>query len=162
MLPHTPWKRLVRDRVVLPVVPLPAVQRRLWLAASQLGISYRGGPLAPAVHRWMPGLRPGDRMPDLACRGLDGGRTMLHAAIGGRWVVLAGEMDVAVRHARVAAEQLGEEMVVALTPVEPYSREVVLIRPDGHIGWRGRPAPDRLMAWLNQVLWPARTPWSPA
>ncbi|MEU7863644.1 FAD-dependent monooxygenase [Nonomuraea sp. NPDC049141] len=155
MLPHDPWKRLLRDKVVLPVVRLPAVQRRLWRAASQLGISYRGGPLAPGAHRWMPGPRPGDRMPDLTCRRLDGGRTTLHAAISGRWVVLAGDQDVARRHVEAAAALLGADLVVGLTPVERGSSDVVLIRPDGHIGWRGRPAPDKLTAWLNQVLWPA-------
>ncbi|GAA3517404.1 4,5-epoxidase [Streptosporangium album] len=155
MLPHTPWKRLVRDKVVLPVVRLPAIQRRLWLAASQLGINYRGGPLAPTSHRWMPGLHPGDRMPDLACRRLDGGETTLHAAISGSWVVLAADPRTAARHAEAAAAQLGADLVIALTPVEPDSRDVVLIRPDGHIGWRDRPAPDKLTAWLTQVLRPA-------
>ncbi|TMR98794.1 FAD-dependent monooxygenase [Nonomuraea basaltis] len=155
MLPHDPWKRLLRDKVVLPVVRLPAVQRRLWLAASQLGISYRGGPLAPTSHRWMRGPRPGDRMPDLACRHLDGSQTTLHATISGRWVVLANDQHVAARHAEAAAAQLGADLIVALTPVEPHSHDVVLIRPDGHIGWRDHPAPDKLTAWLNQVLWPA-------
>ncbi|MFF4199086.1 FAD-dependent monooxygenase [Nonomuraea sp. NPDC001831] len=155
MLPNAPWKRLLRDNVVLPVVRLPAVQRRLWLAASQLGISYRGGPLAPAEHRWRPGLRPGDRMPDLTCRRPDGVRTTLHAAVRGRWVVLAADQLVAARHAEAAAARLGADLVGALTLVEPTSSDVTLIRPDGHIGWRGRPAPDRLTTWLNQVLWPA-------
>ncbi|MGV9779577.1 aromatic-ring hydroxylase C-terminal domain-containing protein, partial [Streptosporangium sp. NPDC003464] len=155
MLPDTRWKRLVRDKVVLPAVRLPAVQRRLWLAASQLGISYRGGPLAPTSHRWMPGLHPGDRMPDVRCRRPDGGEIMLHAAISGRWVVLAGDRRDAARHTEAAAARLGADLVIALTPVETDSLDVVLIRPDGHIGWRGRPAPDKLTAWLNQVLWPA-------
>ncbi|MEU6789159.1 FAD-dependent monooxygenase [Nonomuraea angiospora] len=155
MLPHDPWKRLLRDNVVLPVVRLPAVQRRLWLAASQLGISYRGGPLAPASHRWMPGLRPGDRMPDLTCRHLDGSQTTLHAAISGRWVVLANDPHVAARHAEAAAAQLGADLILALTPVKPNSPNVILIRPDGHLGWRDHPAPGKLTAWLNQVLWPA-------
>ncbi|MEU4225194.1 FAD-dependent monooxygenase [Nonomuraea sp. NPDC026600] len=155
MLPHNPWKRLVRDKLVLPAVRLPAVQRRLWLAASQLGINYRGGPLAPTSHRWLPGLHPGDRMPDLTCRRLDGSQTTLHAAISGRWVVVAADPHIADRHAQAAAAQLGTDMVTALTPVESNSHDVVLIRPDGHIGWRGRPAPDKLTAWLNQVLWPA-------
>lgn len=155
MLPDNAWKRLVRDKVVLPVFRLPAVQRRLWLAASQLGISYRGGPLASGSHRWAPGLHPGDRMPDLRCRRSDDSEVTLHAAISGRWAVLAGDRREAARHAEAAATRLGDDLVVALTPVEPGSGDVVLIRPDGHIGWRGRPAPDRLTAWLNQVLWPA-------
>ncbi|WP_433250536.1 FAD-dependent monooxygenase [Streptosporangium sp. CA-135522] len=155
MLPDTQWKRLVRDKVVLPVLRLPAVRRRLWLAASQLGIGYRGGPLAPTSHRWTPGLRPGDRMPDIRCRRPDGGEITLHAAISGRWVVLAGDRRDAARHAEVAAARLGADLVVALTPVETDSPDVTVIRPDGHIGWRGRPAPDKLATWLNQVLWPA-------
>ncbi|GII76691.1 oxygenase [Sphaerisporangium rufum] len=155
MLPRTRFRRLVRDRVALPVLRVPAVQRRLWLAASQLGIGYRGGPLARDSRRWAPGLHPGDRMPDLACRRLDGTGTTLHAALGGRWAVLAGTPDLAARHATAAEALLGAGMVIALTPVEPDSSRTVLIRPDGHIGWRGRPAPDRLAAWLNTVLWPA-------
>ncbi|MER6948741.1 FAD-dependent monooxygenase [Nonomuraea sp. NPDC000554] len=155
MLPDNEWKRLVRDKVVLPIFRLPAVQRRVWLAASQLGISYRGGPLAPASHRWAQGPRPGDRMPDIRCRRSDGGEVMLHAAISGRWVVLAGDERDAARHATAAATQLGADLVIPLVPVETSAHDVLLIRPDGHIGWRGRPAPDRLAAWLNQVLWPA-------
>lgn len=155
MLPDNQWKRLVRDKVVLPIVRLPSVQRRLWLAASQLGISYRGGPLAPTSHRWTQGPRPGDRMPDIRCLRSDGGEVMLHAAISGRWVVLAGDRHNAARHAEAAAAQLGADLVIPLVPVEPNSHDVLLIRPDGHIGWRGRPAPDKLTAWLNQVLWPA-------
>lgn len=152
MLPDTRWKRLLRDRVVLPLVRLPAVQRRLWLAASQLGISYRGGPLAPHTHRWTPGPRPGDRMRDVRCRDKDGGEVMLHAAIEGRWVVLAADPRDAKRGARAVAAQVGGDLVVALTA---EVRDVVVVRPDGHVGWRGRPAPDRLAGWLNQVLWPA-------
>lgn len=69
--------------------------------------------------------------------------------------MVAADPHIADRHAQAAAAQLGTDMVTALTPVEPNSHDVVLIRPDGHIGWRGRPAPDKLTAWLNQVLWPA-------
>ncbi|MER6577418.1 hypothetical protein [Nonomuraea sp. NPDC001023] len=94
-------------------------------------------------------------MPDLTCRRPDGVRTTLHAAVRGRWVVLAADQLVAARHAEAAAARLGADLVGALTPVEPTSSDVTLIRPDGHIGWRGRPAPDRLTTWLNQVLWPA-------
>ncbi|HUR03150.1 MAG TPA: FAD-dependent monooxygenase [Nonomuraea sp.] len=155
MLPDTPWKRLLRDKMVLPLVRLPAVQRRLWLAASQLGISYRGGPLAWDSHRWTPSPRPGDRMRDIECRRADGSQTTLHAAIAGCWVVLAGHRYEADRHAEAAAAQLGADLVVALTPVKEGGRDVVLVRPDGHVGWRGRPAPDKLTAWLNQALSPA-------
>ncbi|MDR8413797.1 FAD-dependent monooxygenase [Nonomuraea sp. 3-1Str] len=163
MLPDTQWKRLLRDKMVLPAVRLQAVQRRLWLAASQLGISYRGGPLAPETHWWTSGPRPGDRMPDIRCLDAAGGEVTLHAAVLGRWVVLAADRRVADRHAEAAGARLGAGLVTALVPVPAAPgrehgwdpRDVVLVRPDGHIGWRGRPAPDRLAAWLDQVLWPA-------
>ncbi|GAA3141262.1 FAD-dependent monooxygenase [Nonomuraea roseoviolacea] len=162
MLPDTAWKRLVRDRLVLPAVRLPAVQRRLWLAASQLGIGYRGGPLARTSHRWASGPRPGDRMPDLRCLDPGGEEVTLHAAVSARWVVLAADRRAADRHAEAAAARLGDGLVTALVPVPGAAeaagvdaRDVVLVRPDGHIGWRGRPAPDRLAAWIDEVLWPA-------
>ncbi|NUR85925.1 MAG: FAD-binding monooxygenase, partial [Nonomuraea sp.] len=139
MLPDSAWKRAVRDHVVLPAFRLPAVQRKLWLAATQLGISYRGGPLAPHSHRWTPSPRPGDRMPGLTSDGT------------ARWLVLAADHEQAVRHARAAAALVGEDLVSAQTA---DVRGVVLVRPDGHVGWRGAPGPDRLAAWLNEVLWP--------
>jgi len=148
-------KRLVRDWLVMPAIRLPAVQRRLWMAASQLGINYRGGPLAAASHWWTAGPRPGDRVPDLACRQQDGTEVALHAAISGSWVVLASGHREAGRYAEAAAARLGAELVRSLVPARAGRlRDVLLIRPDGHVAWRGRAAPEKLSAWLNEVLWP--------
>ncbi|WP_406234289.1 FAD-dependent oxidoreductase [Nocardia sp. NBC_01009] len=154
MLPNNRWKRWVRDRLVMPLLRLSVVQRRLWLVASQLGISYRGGPLAPGSRWWGRRPRPGDRMPDLRCQRHDGTEITLHAAISGCWVVVAADHDEATRHADAVAMQLGVDMVHTLVPVRTTVRDVLLIRPDGHLAWRGRPAPEKLSAWLNEVLWP--------
>ncbi|GAA1254612.1 FAD-dependent monooxygenase [Pseudonocardia aurantiaca] len=155
MLPDNRWKRLVRDWLVMPAVRLPAVQRRLWLVASQLGITYRGGPLAPTSHRWTTRPRPGDRVPDMTCRQPDGTEVTLHAAISGSWVVLADDKHEAARHAEVAIARLGADLVSTLVPVRTKLRDVLLIRPDGHLAWRGHAAPEKLSAWLNQALCPA-------
>jgi 4,5-epoxidase len=152
MLPHTPWKRLVRDWLVMPAIRLPAVQRRLWRAASQLDITYRGGPLATASGRWTTGPRPGDRVPDVTCQRVDGTQVTLHAAISGSWVVLASDRHQAVQHAEAAAALLGADLVTPL--VWPDLRDVMVVRPDGHLAWRGQPAPGKLSAWLNHVLRP--------
>jgi 4,5-epoxidase len=155
MLPDTRWKRLVRDWLVMPAVRLPAVQRRLWQAASQLDITYRGGPLATTSPRWTRGPRPGDRVPDLMCRHPDSTESTLHAAIAGSWVVLARDQHEAARHAEAAAALLGPGLVSTFAPARTTLRDVLLIRPDGHLAWRGRDAPEKLSAWPTQVLWPA-------
>lgn len=154
MLPDRWWKRLVRDWLVLPTIRFSVVQRRLWLVASQLGITYRGGPLAAESPWWARRPRPGDRVPDGAVRRPDGSESTLHAAIGGSWVVLADEQSEALRYAEHAAATLGADCVTALVPVRTVLRDVLLIRPDGHLAWRGRGAPERMTEWLNQVLWP--------
>ncbi|MFI5729245.1 FAD-dependent monooxygenase [Kribbella sp. NPDC051587] len=148
MLPTTCWGRFLRDHVVMPILRLRVVQRRLWLAASQLTVSYRGGPLAASSTPWSRRPRPGDRVPDLPCRRIDGTETTLHAAIGGSWVVLAKDPTPYV-------DALGPDLVRGFTPVGTTQPDVLLIRPDGHLAWRGRGGPEMLSTWLNQVLWPA-------
>jgi 4,5-epoxidase len=159
ILPHHRWQQLVRDLLVVPALRLPPVQRRLWLAASQLGTTYRGGPLARGSNRWTRRPRPGDRMADLRCRDADGAEVVLHAALAGRWAVLAADPSDAARHAAAADALLGAGAVVPLVPVPVPVRPgpVVLVRPDGHVAWRGRPAPEKLAAWLTDTLWPARS-----
>ena len=149
-----PWKRLVRDKVVLPAVRLPAVQRQLLQASSQLGINYRGGPLAPRSHGGCPACIQVTGCPTSGADALTVARprSTRRSLDVGCWSPPTGDRRPP---RQAAAVQLGTDMVIALTPVEPKSHDVVLIRPDGHIGWRGRPAPDKLTAWLNQVLWPA-------
>lgn len=154
MLPNTGWKRLVRDRLVMPVMRVPAVQRRVLLMASQLGINYRGGPLAPTAHWWTRTPRPGDRVPDMTCRCHDGTELKLHSAIAGRWTMVARNPHQAARYRAAAAELLGPDMITPLIPLESKTRDVLLIRPDGHLAWRGHADPEQLTTWLREVLWP--------
>jgi 4,5-epoxidase len=91
----------------------------------------------------------------MTCRRPDGTETTLHAAIAGTWVVLAGDQHDAARHTEAAAALLGADLVTTLAPARTSLRDVLVIRPDGHLAWRGRAAPEKLSAWLTQVLWPA-------
>jgi FAD binding domain len=102
--------RLTRA-VFFPLTRLGPVQRPMWYGMSQLGVSYRGGPLAPqsrlGVRR---GLRPGDRVPDIACQTSRGEPTRLYVELRGYWAVLAPDLatadDLATR-----AQQLGIPVV---------------------------------------------------
>ncbi|TDD38636.1 FAD-dependent monooxygenase [Saccharopolyspora elongata] len=137
--------RFARDRLITPLANLAMVQRRATWLASQLWVDYRKGPLGS---RRGPRPRPGDRVPDLACRG-DRGPTRLHSELGGKWALLAPpgtSLEVLA--------PLGEH-VVRLAPDRPQ-RDVWLIRPDAHLAWRGTELRS-LARWLDNALGNGRT-----
>ncbi len=141
--------RFLRDRLVVPVMDRPFVQRQIAERSSQLLVSYRGGPLGDG-RRWRRGLRAGDRVADVPCRRPDGSVTRLHAELGRSWAVLAPSGSDLVPVARL---WLGE--VVHLVGDVP---DTWLVRPDGHLGWRGTDAAG-LRAWLRGAsARPAPTP----
>jgi len=117
------WRRILRDTVILPLMNLPAAQRKLFERTSQLALTYRRGPLGPR----------GDRDPEIAPRWTNG-----------RWVlVVPAPQDP---HVAVARRLLGDDLLVQTGPA------VKLVRPDGHLAWQGRPSPARLEAWLHATL----------
>lgn len=126
--------RFLRDRVIVQIVNVPAVQRWLTYQTSQLWVSYRRGPLA---ERSLPTKkpRPGDRVPDREC-----GDTRLYEALRGHWVVVGPR-----RITEVAQSHLGDRVVRLDGP------DAMLIRPDGHLAWRGT-NPSSLGRWLRHAL----------
>ncbi len=150
--------RLVRDHVLVPLLNLPPVQRLIWERASQLLVSYRSGPLGG---RSLRGPRPGDRIPDIACRRAHGSATRLHAELGSRWAVLGADAAVVDACADVADVRLG-----TVARLAGGTGPALLVRPDGHLAWRGADpaALRRRLADLGMVatatgdgLAPART-----
>jgi 4,5-epoxidase len=143
--------RFLRDRVAVPLLDKPWVQRRLTFAASRLGVSYRRGPLASRVVPFGPRPLPGDRVPDLECLRPDGVRTRLHAELGGRWALLAAD-DSTDACVAAAGKRLGNHLV-ELAPVDGGSGEVLLVRPDAHLAWRGRAGSVGILErWLEGAL----------
>ena len=132
--------RLLRDRVAVPLLNRGWMQRLIAEKVSQLQVSYRRGPLGAGHWRRLPGLRPGDRVPDRVCTRADGTTVRLHAALGPGWALLGPEWLAAVARAR-----LGD--VVTLRG----NGDAMLVRPDGHLGWRGTD-PAALTAWLDTAL----------
>lgn len=123
--------RLLRDRVAVPLMNLAWTQRLVAEKASQLQVSYRHGPLGAGRWHRLPGLRPGDRIPDY-----DG----LYDALGPGWALLGPEQV-----ADAARQRLGD--VVTLSG----DGDAMLVRPDGHLAWRGADATS-LHAWLDSAL----------
>jgi 2-polyprenyl-6-methoxyphenol hydroxylase-like FAD-dependent oxidoreductase len=128
--------RFIRDRIVAPVFNVPALQRWVTYQTSQLWVNYRRGPLA---ERSLPTKKPraGDRVPDRQC-----GSTRLYEELRGRWVLLGS--DTLLETART---HLGDRVTV----LSGADREALLVRPDGHLAWRGDD-PDALDRWLRRAL----------
>jgi len=155
LLGEGPLGRLLRDRVLTPITKLPLVQRWATRAASQLWVNYRRGPLGSSSH-FARKPRPGDRVADIACQRADGSTTTLHAELGGHWAVLASDRGEAASAEAEAEKALGP-YVVALVPTQPSTDDVMLVRPDAHLGWRGCLDPTELGDWLEDALRHGRT-----
>lgn len=139
-----PVGRFVRDRVVVPLVGLAPVQRWATYSASQLWVSYRKGPLGGRGRE----PRPGDRINDLPCVREDGTVSRLHAELGGRWALLAPR-DAEVIPTEAVRNRLGTRLSV----LRYEDKDLMLVRPDAHLGWRGDP--DDVLGlgrWLAKAL----------
>jgi 4,5-epoxidase len=150
---RNPVTRWLRDALLRFALSLTAVRRRITLAQSQLALGYRGltwlangGGRSPA---------PGDRAPDGQYRG---GRLMSHFRADRFTLIMFGDNPMP------AGRPLSNliETVRVTPPDDPGGKlalryairgsGLVLVRPDGHVGWRG-PANswDGLAAWLGAV-----------
>jgi 4,5-epoxidase len=137
--------RLLRDRVVMPMLNQRWMQRHIADKASQLLVTYRSGPLGTrrglrSIVGRTPGVQPGDRMPDVEYRCSDREVTTLYAALNPAWAFLGPEALGAV-----AKTRLGDVAVL------PADGDGILVRPDGHLAWRGRD-PHRLASWLDNTF----------
>jgi hypothetical protein len=166
-----PVVRFARTRLAPAVIPLALRANRARAYAfrtiSQLAISYRASPLSlngPGTLRRSP--KAGDRLPDA---NITTGelRTTLHKLTGTpAWEVLLcgpgwpqdGPGFLGARANVVALHHLngpGYEKALRRLGVKPQQRAVFVVRPDGHIGYRGDhtnagPLESYLDRWLPQ------------
>ncbi|CAJ1497433.1 FAD-dependent oxidoreductase [[Mycobacterium] burgundiense] len=139
----SPIGRFLRDQVAIRIFGLTPVQRWATYSASQLWVSYRKGPLGGRGRK----PRTGDRIADLACTRADGTPSRLHSELGGRWALL--ETASAGGGVEVARRRLGDYVV----PLRYDGSEVMLVRPDAHLAWRGEPGDVAgLDRWLAAAL----------
>jgi 4,5-epoxidase len=148
------FARLLRDRVIIPLMNQASTQRRVWETVSQLKVTYRNGPLGRPERKWFSGRGPlpGDRVPDIECvRAESGGRTSLHAELGNKWALVMPGRMVDDEYSAVVAKRLGDDGMITLVADHDSEGEVMLVRPDAHLGWRGRADPDALDRWLTAL-----------
>jgi 2-polyprenyl-6-methoxyphenol hydroxylase-like FAD-dependent oxidoreductase len=143
---------LIRDRMLLPLVGLPSIQRWIWRKSSQLDITYRNGPLAQRPNFRRAGLRSGDRVPDLIASRADDRPTRLHAELGGRWALVSADRDVSAGIAKSVCQRLGGQSVSELASASVAAGRILLVRPDGHLGWQGSTDPASASRWLDGIL----------
>jgi 2-polyprenyl-6-methoxyphenol hydroxylase-like FAD-dependent oxidoreductase len=96
----------------------------------QLGISYRGGPLAVDRRTNQDGLAAGDRAPDAPVLDAQGAPTRLFELLAGpQWTVLGDATVTGARTLRPGESFVDHEGHVAAV----YGTGVALIRPDGYL-----------------------------
>ncbi|WP_305786274.1 FAD-dependent monooxygenase [Symbioplanes lichenis] len=98
----------------------------------QLGLGYRGGPLA-ADHRPRPGeVRAGDRAPDALCHDTSGAPVRIFDALRGpHWTLLCFGTPAPAVPGEVHVVDIGGHTDASYDITEPT---LVLVRPDNYIG----------------------------
>ncbi|OLF09957.1 FAD-dependent monooxygenase [Actinophytocola xanthii] len=153
---RTPLARLRRRLMLRLLDRTGAFERKLLPRLAQLTIDYASSPLtAAAGAKKGDPLRPGLRLPDVRVRPAGAGEDAwtLRLCADTRLTVLTaapaavdGLAALAARHpAALAVHQLE----AAAGPLEALTTDLVVVRPDGHVGYRG-PATDldALERWL--------------
>jgi 4,5-epoxidase len=157
----SPVGRFLRDHVLIRLFNQPWIQRWATFTTSQLWVSYRSGPLGVgpaerAAARLGRRICVGDRVPSLDCARADGTPTHLHAELGGRWALLVPPSDGGAG----SGPRSGPGSEPGLEPVRLTRADGVaeawLVRPDGHLGWRGTDAASAT-PWSAELLRTGRT-----
>ncbi|MEU4312147.1 FAD-dependent oxidoreductase [Nocardia sp. NPDC024068] len=143
--------RFLRRRLLVPIAAMPSVQRRASRVASQLWVTYRHGPLNGGIRSHIGPLpRPGDRVPNLPCRHLDGRSTALYDQLGRHWALLL-PADGSTDEFTDMRTRLGHNVIALHAEPTSGQHDVRLIRPDAHLAWRGTD-PQQLTRWLSGTL----------
>ena len=141
-----PVKRRVRDTAVPVLARSTAIQKRAARRLTQVGVVYPAGPLTrPDSRRGDP--RPGQRIPDSTVRQGSQVTTLHNVLRRGRHVLVvpAAALNSVLGDARLRRYQNDIDIVTgsarAASGIASGGKALaVLVRPDGHLAVRARPA----------------------
>jgi 2-polyprenyl-6-methoxyphenol hydroxylase-like FAD-dependent oxidoreductase len=119
---------------------------------SPLCVTDGAAPPADTVADYVPSSRPGARAPHAE---LPDGRSILDLYGHGFVLLRLGGTSIDTAHLAAAADQCGVPLTVT-TINEPdiaelYEYPLVLVRPDGHVAWRGNAMPDDPSTVIDRV-----------
>src|SRR5690606_13833544 len=163
------------QRLVLPLLSRPRINRALAGRVSQIDVGYPDGPLNVPGRR-VSRLRPGQRVPDARLAEAESGRSVrLHRMMRGPAPVLLAGGREALDGVDAAAFP-ADRLVVIVLDDEPYTGATavrdpggalrralriersgaLLIRPDGHLLWQARrPTTREVAGHLDRISGPA-------
>lgn len=154
----TPEGERARERLKATIREVTA--REFRTLGLQLGYRYEGSPVCvpdgtPAppddAETYLPSARPGSRAPHVP---LADGRSTLDLFGRGFVLLRLGQAPAAEAFERAAAERkLPLEVVTLVEPAvrKLYEHSLVLVRPDGHVAWRGDALPDDVRKVIDRV-----------
>ena len=176
-LAHTRVRRLIRDRIFLPVLRSRLAQKRLTKRLSQLDVNYRGAGLSVHEETGRVGrvaVRAGDRTPDVAFLDTSTGKqTSLFEHLGrSRPFVLFGDVEPPARIKNALNLLCVDSFQIMPQSSRRSERDglidttgdfrrlygakgefLYLIRPDGYVGLFQRPIDERgLQAYLSKLF----------
>jgi 2-polyprenyl-6-methoxyphenol hydroxylase-like FAD-dependent oxidoreductase len=135
-------------------------QIKLGYCYEQSPICVSDGTEPPAVcgMDYVPSARPGTRAPHIP---LPDGRSLLDEFGDGFVLLQLTPVPIAVNSVLTSAADRGLPLrILELqdpTALEIYEQPLVLVRPDGHVAWRGARLPDDFDALLDTVRGASRT-----
>jgi 2-polyprenyl-6-methoxyphenol hydroxylase-like FAD-dependent oxidoreductase len=151
----------LRDKARAAILRTRAKEFQHDSAGIELGYRYENSPICvpdgipppPLDHgRYVPSTWPGARAPHVR---LQDGRSTLDLFGRGFTLLVLSEKPADTASFTDAAEKLGLPLdVVVLREAEAraiYERPLVLVRPDGHVAWRGAAPPEDAVEILDRV-----------
>ena len=141
----SPRRRWLRDRLLPLAAAMPSAERYYMTRLAQLSHSYRDGPLArTTADGRRDRVRAGDRAPGVLEHLRSPGHTLL--------IVTTDEQDAGTAQAAVAHMSRFDGIVHPVVVQNKRQRQLLLVRPDGHLACRARiDRPDIPERYLHEL-----------